>query len=70
MDLAGQHLPELPEVLGRIPEAFDRVEIFFTPDLVAAGQVSSGPPPPEDYLMIRGPFRAEGELMLPPLARC
>jgi predicted N-acetyltransferase YhbS len=80
-DLIGTHIPPLQALLDRLPQPIDQVVTYFSPDRLQ-GEFQAFPhilqDPPEalggagpDYLMVRGPFAAEGHpCMLPRLARC
>jgi GNAT superfamily N-acetyltransferase len=62
-DLVGPELPSLIGLLNRIPQRVEEVEICFSPDRLAIDATArpyvldhDGP----SYLMVRGPFAAEG----------
>jgi hypothetical protein len=71
-DVVATRVPTLADVLAQVPEEFDRVEVYFTPDRLAADlapepHVVGG----DEVLMVRGPWPIEGEaFMLPVPARC
>jgi predicted N-acetyltransferase YhbS len=72
-DIVGPGIPTLAALLGRIPRPIDEVAIRFCPDRLA---VKADPSPylldhdGPSYLMVRGPFAAEGRAFtLPRSAR-
>jgi GNAT superfamily N-acetyltransferase len=71
-DIVSPRIPPLAEVLRRMTDAFERVEVYFAADRLGAGLVAEehrldG----DDHLMVRGPFPPEGDaFMLPIPARC
>jgi hypothetical protein len=71
-DVVATRMPSLAQVLAQVPEEYDRVEVYFTPDRLAADlapepHVVGG----DEILMVRGPWPIEGEpFMLPVPARC
>jgi GNAT superfamily N-acetyltransferase len=69
-DVVAERMPTLDAVFARIPEPFERVEIYFAPD--GTHELAPEPHPlgPDDHLMIRGPFPLRGPAMLPVPARC
>ncbi|CAN5260375.1 hypothetical protein BH24GEM2_BH24GEM2_08490 [soil metagenome] len=70
-DLVATELPPLMELVARIGQDAERLELFFTPDRLQADRLRPVPLTDGNNLMVRGPFRAEGTpLILPPLARC
>lgn len=70
-DVVAETMPPLDEIAARAPGAFQRVELAFAPDRVAAETTPIPEPLDEDVLMVRGPYPVEGALFkLPPSARC
>ena len=72
-DIVAERMPGLGAVLARIPEPFERIEVYFTPDRVGGQDLVPEPHPLglDDHLMIRGPWPVEHEpSMLPVPARC
>ena len=72
-DVIAERMPTLDEVLARIPEPFERLEVYFAPDRIGGEGFTPEPHPLgiDDHLMIRGPWPVEGEhAMLPVPARC
>jgi ribosomal protein S18 acetylase RimI-like enzyme len=65
----------LQEILERIPQAVEKVEIYFSPERLNEGWNTNAQPLPHMYdggvLMVRGKFPAEQEkFMLPRSSRC
>jgi GNAT superfamily N-acetyltransferase len=62
-DVVGPNVPPLEELLNRIPQPIEEVTIYFAPDRLG---VDAEPTPcvldddGPSYLMVRGPFLAEG----------
>jgi GNAT superfamily N-acetyltransferase len=72
-DVVAERMPSLDRVIALVPEPFERVEVYFAPDLVGGDGLAPEPHPLglDDYLMIRGPWPVEREFaMLPVPARC
>lgn len=72
-DVVTERMPTLDDVLAHIPEPFERLEVYFTPDRIGASDLAPEPHPLglDDHLMIRGPWPVEHEpVMLPVPARC
>jgi ribosomal protein S18 acetylase RimI-like enzyme len=70
-DVVAARMPTLDRVLSLVPERFDRLEVYFTPDLLGADLAPEPFVAHGDYLMVRGPWPVEGEPhMLPIPARC
>lgn len=72
-DVVAERMPRLDDVLALIPEPFERIEVYFTPDRIGATDLTpeSHPLGLDDHLMIRGPWPVEHEpAMLPVPARC
>lgn len=70
-DLIAAELPPLDELVARIGQGAERLELLLTPDRLQAEELRPVPLASGDSLMVRGPFPAEGTpLILPPLARC
>ncbi len=71
-DVVADAIPSLEEVLARVPEPFERVEVWFAPDrlggnLRAEPWIFGG----DEVLMARGPFLRDGiRATLPRTARC
>ncbi len=71
-DLLVTQICTLADILKRIPQPIDEVEIYFTPDRLEADVLAfphllGG----DSFLMVRGTFPAEGEkFMLPRSTRC
>ena len=72
-DIVGPAVPPLVHVLERIPQRFDEVEICFNPDRLAVQATPTAAVFDHDgpsYLMVRGPFAADGRAFtLPRSAR-
>lgn len=71
-DVVAERMPSLESVLALVPEPFERVEVYFTPDVVGGDGLVPEPHPLglDDHLMVRGPWPVEGPTMLPVPARC
>jgi len=69
-DVVAERMPPLDAVLELVPEPFELVEVYFAPD--DPGDLAPEPEPlgPDDHLMVRGPWPADGPAMLPVSARC
>ncbi len=73
-DVVSRRMPALDAVLARIPEPFERLEVYFATDRIGGAKGLAPEPHPlglDDHLMIRGPWPIEREpAMLPVPARC
>jgi len=70
-DVVAERMPSLDEVLKRIPEPFERIEVYFAPDDAAGLDPEPHPLGMDDHLMIRGPWPLGTDpAMLPVPARC
>jgi GNAT superfamily N-acetyltransferase len=69
-DVVGPRWPPLEEIVAAAPGRVDRVELFFMPDRWASRRWRTREMSPPDVLMVRGPFSADAEIAVPPLARC
>lgn len=80
-DVVGPAMPSLERILAGLGESVDEVVTYFSPDRLDAAfrsephDLTGGPealePGERDFVfMVRGPFAADGPLMLPRPARC
>jgi predicted N-acetyltransferase YhbS len=74
-NIVGTHICTLQEILERIPQAVEKIEIYFSPERLNEGLNTNAQPLPHMYdggvLMVRGKFPAEQEkFMLPRSSRC
>ncbi|MFE1743859.1 hypothetical protein [Coleofasciculus sp. H7-2] len=71
-DIVATQICPLKEIIERIPQTIEEVTIYFSPELLDAGDIGAFPHAfDETVLMARGKFAAEGEkFMLPRSARC
>ncbi len=69
-DLVAAELPPLAELVARIGQGAERLELFLIPDRLQAEALRPVPLAGGDNLMVRGPFAEGIPLILPPLARC
>jgi hypothetical protein len=80
-DIVAPRVPPLEAILARFPQRIEHVVTYFSPDCLGASFQAMPHllmDPPEalggegaDFLMVRGPFAAEGQpCMLPRTARC
>lgn len=71
-DIVATQIYPLKEIIDRIPQTIEDITIYFSPELLDAGDIRAFPHAfDETVLMVRGKFAAEGEkFMLPRSARC
>lgn len=69
VDVIAPRMPSWAEIARALPAGTDRVELCFAPDVVG-GTFEPGPQEPDELLMVRGPFPADGPLILSPASRC
>ncbi|MBD1879497.1 GNAT family N-acetyltransferase [Coleofasciculus sp. FACHB-T130] len=71
-DIVATQIYPLKEIIDRIPQTIEDITIYFSPELLDAGDIRAFPHAfDETVLMVKGKFAAEGEkFMLPRSARC
>ncbi len=70
-DVVAKHVPPLGELVVRVPERVERVEVYFAPDRLGARLEPEPWNLEEAFFMVRGPLSAEPRtVMLPRTARC
>jgi predicted N-acetyltransferase YhbS len=70
-DVVAKSIPPLGELVVRVPERVERIEVYFGPDRLGARLEPEPWTLDEAFFMVRGPFAAEpGSFMIPRSARC
>jgi hypothetical protein len=70
-DVVAKQVPPLGELLVRVPDRVERVEVYFAPDRLGVPLAAEPWSLDEAFFMVRGRFALEpGTFMLPRSARC